>query len=445
MSFVAFSAAIDHRGTGTRTMNAPTPVSAYSFVLGSTTAGKPVALACQFANRHGLITGATGSGKTRSLVRLASEFNRMGVPVLAPDMKGDLADLVAQAVPAGVNAVRLQPSQNFRLSLRRLGGDLVSRACNLTDAQRGALDDYLNVGCETPRAIVDHPHRFGLPASERALIRGLSRLEDRNFGAASFDIADLIGKPAPVTILHARDIAEQGATYAVVMTYILRDLYLRLPEVGDRALPVLALFIDEAHMLFADAPAELVREIERMVRLIRSRGVSLWFVTQSPADLPDTILAQLQNRIQHSLRAVTPRDWRSVRAAIDSMPAGKIVDPVKTLGALPPGKAMVSLVGLNGQPSDTVICSVAAPEWQPHETIDQADITATLDTFHNPRPKRVAVERPVAATVAKPHAAADRAFWAGMGRVVRVILKTAALVLGFGFLLLFHIAGTARR
>ena len=439
MSFVAFSAAIDDRSPAPA---AATPISAYSFVLGKSEAGKPVALACQFANRHGLITGATGSGKTRSLVRLASEFNRMGVPVFAPDMKGDLATLIEAGIPAGVNAVRLEPGRNFRLSLRRLGGDLVARACGLTDAQRGALDTYLDVGCETPTAIVDHPQRFGLPASERALIRGLNRLDDSNFGSASFDIASLISHPAPVTVLSARDIAEQGATYAVTISYLLRDLYQRLPEVGDRALPVLAMFIDEAHMLFADAPAELVREIERMVRLIRSRGVSLWFVTQSPADLPDTILAQLQNRIQHSLRAVTPKDWRGVRAAINSMPAGNIVDPVKALGTLAPGKAMVSLVQLNGQPSDTVICSVSPAEWHPFErSAFPSDIVAELFTT----PSRTPAERPAAAAVGKPHAAADRAFWAGVGRVVMVILKTAALVLGVGFLLLLRIAGTARR
>ena len=334
--------------------------------------------------------------------------------------------------------MRLVPGVNFRLSLRRLGGDLTARALGLSDAQRGALESYLNAGCESPAAIKRYPHRFASAATERAMARGLDRLDSNKFGSASFDIADLIVKPSRVHVFHARDIAEEGATYAAFITFMLRDFYRRLPEVGDRALPVLAFFIDEAHMLFSGAPPELVAEIERMVRLIRSRGVSLWFVTQSPADLPDTILAQLQNRIQHSLRAVTPKDWRGVRAAVDTMPPGNFGDPVKLLGTLAPGKALVSLVGSTGQPGATELCTVAAPEWSPFAA-EQVD----LAVFH--RPAALPAERPVAAAVAKAHAAADRAFWAGVGRGAMLILKTAAIVLGVGFLVLFRIAGTARR
>ena len=333
------------------------------------------------------------------------------------------------------------------MSLRELGGDLAARAMGLTDAQRGALDSYLDAGCHTPRQIMSHPVRYALPATERAMVRGLSRLASDNFGSNAFDVADLIASPAPVTVLHAREIAEQGATYATVITYLLRDLYRRLPEVGDRVLPVLAFFIDEAHMLFSGAPAELVSEIERMVRLIRSRGVSVWFVTQSPADLPGSILAQLQNRIQHSLRAVTPKDWRGVRAAVDTMPPGNFGDPVKLLGTLAPGKALVSLVGSTGQPGATELCTVAAPEWSPFAA-EQVD----LAVFHHPaalpaeRPVAAAVAKAqAAAAVAKAHAAADRAFWAGVGRGAMLILMTAAVVLGVGFLVLFRIAGTARR
>ena len=290
-----------------------------------------------------------------------------------------------------------------------------------------------------PAAIKRHPHRLAQAASERCLARALDRLDSSNFGSASFDIADLIVKPSRVHVLQARELAEQGATYAAFMTYLLRDLYQRLPEVGDRALPVLAFFVDEAHMLFTGAPVELVAELERMVRLIRSRGVSLWFVTQSPADLPDTILAQLQNRVQHSLRAVTPKDWRGVRAAIDTMPPGNFGDPVRLLGTLAPGKALVSLVGYNGIPQATELCTVDAPEWSPYAPSSTTDAAAFRCPVATP------AERPAAATVGKSHTAADRALWAGVGRVVLVILKTAALVLGFGFLLLFSIAGTARR
>ena len=334
MSFVAFSAAIDDRATGTATAAHGRALS--SITLGTGPRGSRVNMASKYANRHGLITGATGSGKTCSMLRFVSEFNRCGVPVFAPDMKGDLATLISASIPAGVPAVRLVPGVNFRLSLRRLGGDLTARALGLSDAQRGALESYLNAGCESPAAIKRYPHRFASTATERAMARGLDRLDSNNFGSASFDIADLIVKPSRVHVFHARDIAEEGATYAAFITFMLRDLYRRLPEVGDRALPVLAFFIDEAHMLFSGAPPELVAEIERMVRLIRSRGVSLWFVTQSPADLSDTILAQLQNRIQHSLRAVTPKDWRGVRAAVDTMPPGNFGDPVKLLGTLAP-------------------------------------------------------------------------------------------------------------
>ncbi|WP_131194552.1 helicase HerA-like domain-containing protein [Lichenihabitans psoromatis] len=390
----------------TRTMNAPSKADPVPFtrsaslMLGLSQTHQPVTMAAKFANRHGLITGATGSGKTRSLVRLASEFNRLGVPVFAPDMKGDLAELIAASIPARVPAVRLVPGVNFRLSLRDLGGDLASRAMGLTDAQRGALDDYLDLGCETPAAIKARPTRLASAATERALFRGLGRLDNANFGPGGFDVASLIAKPAPVTILHARDIAEQGATYAVTLTYMLRELYTRLPERGDADLPVLAFFIDEAHMLFTGAPAELVSEIERMVRLIRSRGVSLWFVTQSPADLPDGILAQLQNRIQHSLRAVTPKDWRGVRAAIDTMPPGDFVDAVKTLGTLAPGRALVSLVGHSGQPGKTVLCTVASPDYMPAEPCTESVLTV-MQSFVAPvaPPRPVAVVVPVAGRV----------------------------------------------
>lgn len=356
-----------------------------SLSLGTNDRRGPCNMAARYANRHGLITGATGSGKTWSLVRLASEFNRIGVPVFAPDMKGDLADIIARGIPNCVAARRLVPGVNFHLNMREVGGDLMARAMGLSDAQRGVLDTELAAGACTPFQVRALAVSTGVPAATmRPLLRGLDRLDARNFGPNGFDVADLIATPAPVTVLHARDIAEQGATYAATIAYMLRDLYTRLPEVGDRATPVLAFFVDEAHMLFNGAPADLVAEIERMVRLIRSRGVSLWFVTQSPADLPDGILAQLQNRVQHSLRAVTPKDWRGVRAAIDTMPPGDFLDPVATLGKLPPGQAMVSLVGRNGQPRATELCRVAAPDWCPAEMAEPDAIGATLAQFVAP-------------------------------------------------------------
>ena len=326
--------------------------------MNSISLGSNADLSLRYANRHGLITGATGAGKTSSMIRLASQFNAAGVPVFIPDMKGD----VVGRVPG---ASALVPGSSFKLSLAHMGAELVARALNLTDAQQGTLEEQPLR--HTPVAL-SQALSSDKSATARVIRRALNRLPGKFFGAYDFDVARLIDPSVPVTVLACDELMDAGNLYAATMVYMLRDLYDRLPEIGDGK-PLLAFFIDEAHMLFRDCPKSLLAELEKIVRLIRSKGVSLWFVTQSPADVPASILGQLQNRVQHSLRAATPQDWAAVKVAVDTMPAPALadIDMHATIGNMAPGQALVSFVGPAGTPLPTRLVKVALPAWTPRE------------------------------------------------------------------------------
>jgi DNA helicase HerA-like ATPase len=322
----------------------------------------------QMANRHGLITGATGTGKTVTLQTLAEAFSGMGVPVFLSDIKGDLSGL---AKPGGGNAkvdarVEQLKLENFahraypvtfwdvfgemghplRATISDMGPLLLGRMLNLNDVQQGVLslvfkiaDDngLLLLDMKDLRAMVqsvgdnasDFTTEYGniSTASIGAIQRGLLEIEmqggDKLFGEPMLNIEDLMQADSKgngmINILAADKLMTSPKVYSTMLLWLLSELFENLPEAGDLPKPKLVFFFDEAHLLFNDAPPALLDKIEQVVRLIRSKGVGVYFITQNPADVPDKVLAQLGNRVQHALRAFSPRDQKAVKAAAETM------------------------------------------------------------------------------------------------------------------------------
>jgi DNA helicase HerA-like ATPase len=360
------------------------------------------------ANRHGLITGATGTGKTVSLQTLAEQFSRIGVPVFMADVKGDLAGLGAaggrnakvaeRAAVLGVE-LRYEPcpvvfwdvfgkaGHPIRATVSDLGPLLLARLLQLNDTQEGVLnltfklaDDagLLLLDLKDLRAMLQHvgEHAAELTttygnvsaASIGAIQRGLLALESQGvehiFGEPMLDVDDLLQTDngrGVVNILAADRLMSSPKVYATLLLWLLAELYERLPEVGDPDRPKLVFFFDEAHLLFTDAPRALLEKIEQVVRLIRSKGVGVYFVTQNPLDVPDAVLAQLGNRVQHALRAFTPRDQKAVKSAAETMrpnPAFAIEQAITELGV---GEALVSLLDEKGRPAITERALIVPP------------------------------------------------------------------------------------
>jgi len=363
----------------------------------------------QLANRHGLVAGATGTGKTVTLRVLAEGFSRMGVPVFLADVKGDLSGL---ARPGGDSprvqeraralGLTLQPAaapvafldvfgeqgHPLRTTVSELGPLLLSRILGLNDTQAGVLQVAFRVADEAGlllldlkdlRAILTHVSeeaeairaRYGnvAPATVGAIQRQLLTLEaqggDRLFGEPALDLADLfrtdLSGQGLVTVLAADRLLRAPTLYAALLLWLLSELFEALPEVGDPEKPRLVFFFDEAHLLFADAPPELLQRIEQVVRLVRSKGVGVYFVTQNPLDIPDAVLGQLGNRVQHALRAFTPRDQRAVRSAAETFRANPGLDVEEAITQLGVGEALVSLLDERGTPRPVERALVAPP------------------------------------------------------------------------------------
>lgn len=332
------------------------------------TIGPGAALPLRYANRHALVTGATGTGKTVTLAAIAEGLGAAGCKVLAFDAKGDLDRL----------ADRLRdPFEGAGLDLYQMGPDLLCRALELSEAQSGAvfvlyamaeaeglrladLDD-LRALCgraaddlgrvSSVYGLVGKP---SLAAVQRAALR-LSRDGAGAFGRPGFDLATL---PPGVTVYRSARLARNPVLYASFVTHCLLDLYHRAPESGDLDCPKWALLMDEAHLIFDGCPPGLLRRIESVVRLIRSKGVCLIFATQSPADLPPGISGQLATRVQHGLRAVTPAQVKGVRAAAESMPAAPGFDAMAAIQGLGIGQALVSVPGAGGVPGFAQVVQV---------------------------------------------------------------------------------------
>ncbi|WP_271008884.1 helicase HerA-like domain-containing protein [Paucibacter sp. B51] len=353
------------------------------------------------ANRHGLITGATGTGKTISLQTLAENLSRIGVPVFMADVKGDLTGIsqagslspklqavlkergleapAPLACPTTLWDVFGKQGHPVRATVSDMGPLLLSRMLDLNETQQGVLqmvfkiaDDagLLLLDLKDLRAMLQHvgenaaqyTTEYGnvSAASVGAIQRGLLQIEaqggDQFFGEPMLNIADLIQQDrglGVINILAADQLMTAPRLYASFLLWMLSELFESLPEVGDLDKPKLVFFFDEAHLLFKDAPATLVERIELVVRLVRSKGVGVYFVTQNPLDIPDAVLGQLGNRVQHALRAFTPRDQKAVKAAAETMRANAGLDVASAITELGVGEALVSLLDEKGRPSVT--------------------------------------------------------------------------------------------
>ncbi|MFO1417900.1 MAG: helicase HerA-like domain-containing protein [Methylotetracoccus sp.] len=352
------------------------------------------------ANRHGLITGATGTGKTVSLRVLAEAFSAIGVPIVMSDVKGDLSGLAlaGEATPkidARIRELGLTDHQYagypvvfwdvfgegghpLRTTVSDMGPLLLSRVLNLNETQSGLLsmafriaDDrgLLLLDLKDLRAMVqyvgDHADEFKTEygnvskASVGAIQRNLLVVEeqggDKFFGEPALDLADLMQTDADgrgcINVLVADRLIQAPKLYATFLLWLLAELFETLPEVGDPEKPRLVFFFDEAHLLFDDASPALMDKIEQVVRLIRSKGVGVYFVTQNPVDIPDSVLGQLGNRVQHALRAFTPKDQKAVRAAAQTFRPNPSLDVEQVIGQLGVGEALVSFLDGKGQPA----------------------------------------------------------------------------------------------
>ena len=361
------------------------------------------------ANRHGLITGATGTGKTITLQGLAEGLSNLGVPVFLADIKGDLtgisqvgsmspklAKVLAergieppppQSCPTTLWDVFGEQGHPVRATISDMGPLLLGRMLNLNETQAGVLqlvfkvaDDngLLLLDLKDLRAMLQHvgdnasqfTTSYGniSPASIGAIQRGLLQIEeqggDQFFGEPMLNISDFMqtvdGKGV-VNILAADKLMHSPRLYATFLLWMLSELFETLPEVGDLDKPKLVFFFDEAHLLFKDAPTALVERIELVVRLVRSKGVGVFFVTQNPLDIPDTVLGQLGNRVQHALRAFTPRDQKAVKSAADTMRANPGLDIATAITELAVGEALISLLDEKGRPGVTQRVYVVPP------------------------------------------------------------------------------------
>jgi uncharacterized protein len=362
------------------------------------------------ANRHGLIAGATGTGKTVTLQRLAEGFSAIGVPVFVADVKGDLSGISQAGKPAPKIAERvaqlgLDPfpyracpvvfwdvfgAQGLpvRATVSEMGPLLMARMLNLNATQQGVLTAVFKIADDSGLLLLDlkdlramltfagdnaaqFKTRYGniSTASVGAIQRGLLELEHQGgeafFGEPALDIADLMQTDPEgrgiVNVLVADKLINAPKVYGVFLLWLLSELFENLPEVGDPDKPELVFFFDEAHLLFDDVPQALQDKIEQLVRLIRSKGVGVYFVTQNPLDIPDAVLGQLGNRVQHALRAFTPRDEKAVKTAASTLRRNPKLDVERAISELAVGEALVSLLDEKGRPQVVERALIAPP------------------------------------------------------------------------------------
>ncbi len=370
----------------------------------------PVRLLGKYGNRHGLVAGATGTGKSVTLMVLAEGFSRLGVPVFMADVKGDIAGLAAAGAPSEKLAARVQQigidgytneaspvvfwdlygklGHPVRTTVTEVGPSLLARMLELNDTQSGVLDitfkladdrGLLLLDLDDLRALLslvaehraDVSKEYGLVSapSIAAIQRALLRLEQDGgkefFGEPALQLADLMRQDMAgrgiVNLLAADQLILRPRLYSSFLLWLLSELFETLPEVGDLDVPKLVFFFDEAHLLFDDCPPSLRQRVEQVVRLIRSKGVGVYFCSQNPDDIPDEVLGQLGNRVQHALRAYTPRDQKAVQSAASTMRANPKVDIATAITELGVGEALISFLDEKGRPSVTERVFVLPP------------------------------------------------------------------------------------
>ena len=374
--------------------------------------GQRVTMELNMSNRHGLIAGASGTGKTITMKAMAESFSDAGVPVFLCDVKGDVSGLAQAGVPSESMEKRIdkfgirdsftykaypvcfwdiyqEGGHPVRATVSDMGPDILSRILDLTPAQEGVLNIAFRIADDKGLLLTDlkdlrillnyvSEHKedyltdYGSISKQSVggIVRALLPLENQGgelfFGEPALDIfdwmrTDVYGKGF-VNILNCVKLVQNPVLYASFLLWMMSELFERLPEAGDLDKPKLVFFFDEAHMLFADAPKLLVQKIEQVVKLIRSKGVGIYFVTQSPGDIPDAVLAQLSNRVQHALRAYTPTEQKAVRVAAQSMrenPAFKAEDVIMELGV---GEALTSFLDANGVPTIAQRTAIICPQ-----------------------------------------------------------------------------------
>ena len=362
-------------------------------------ANGPISLVGKMANRHGLIAGATGTGKTVTLQVLAETFCQAGVPCFMADMKGDLSGISQAGRLSGFIQKRLpefgienpqfqscpvrffdvygEQGHPMRSTISEMGPDLLGRLLDLNETQTGVLNIVFKIADDNGLLLIDmkdlramlnfvaqnaseYTTQYGtvtamsVGAIQRALLSLENQGADLFFGEPSFDIYDLLqcemGRGV-MNVLAADKLMLQPKLYSTFLLWLLSELYATLPEVGDLELPKLVFFFDEAHMLFEDTSKALINKIEQVIRLIRSKGVGIYFVTQSPTDIPESILGQLGNRVQHALRAYTPKDQKAVKVAAETFRANPAFDTYEAILQLETGEALVSFLDEKGAPA----------------------------------------------------------------------------------------------
>jgi len=390
----------------------------------------------KMANRHGLIAGATGTGKTVTLQVMAETFCQAGVPCFMADMKGDLSGISQVGKMSGFIEKRLpefgienpefqscpvrffdvfgEQGHPMRATISQMGPQLLSRLMQLNETQDGVLNIVFRIADERGLLLIDlkdlrsmldwvsqhakeYTTKYGnistptIGAIQRALLQLESQGADKFFGEPSFDIYDLMqceGGKGVMNVLAADKLMLQPKLYSTFLLWLLSELYSTLPEVGDLPLPKLVFFFDEAHMLFTDTSKALLDKIEQVIRLIRSKGVGIYFITQSPTDIPENILGQLGNRVQHALRAYTPKDQKAVKTAADTFRANPEFKTDEAIMNLETGEALVSFLDEKGAPSIVERAKILFPlsqigavtEGQRLDIIKQSRIYGKYDT-----------------------------------------------------------------
>jgi DNA double-strand break repair helicase HerA and related ATPase len=370
---------------------------------------RPEYILLRLANRHGLITGATGTGKTVTLQGLAEGFSDQGVPVFCADVKGDLSGIAEKGEPKGWIEARAkeigytvdykaypvifwdlfgEQGHPIRATISQLGPLLLSRLMDLSEAQEGVLNIAFKIAADEKLPLIDLKDLQALledlaaradtlttkygnvtKASVGSIQRSLLVLEQQGgahfFGEPALKITDLMRTARDgrgyISVLAADRLMESPRLYATFLLFLLSELFEQLPEVGDPDKPKLVFFFDEAHLLFRDAPKALLEKVEQVVRLIRSKGVGVYFVTQNPLDVPDTVSRQLGNRVQHALRAFTPLEQKAVKAAATTFRKNPKIDTEQAIMQLGIGEALVSTLDEKGQPSMVELTLVHPP------------------------------------------------------------------------------------